>query len=255
MEAILKKDSLRAWMAELEAHAEVHAPAFADGVWDFAPAGDDSSLDHGNTVRPSKGFAFPQREVLFRFETGKGKAPVVIPTVPDPRPTVVFASVPATAAALCATTRCCRAGSTTPTTGAADQVTLVGLACNVPPSVNCFCRRWGAPPFRGRARRPDDRARRRPLSRQGDHRQRRRGGRARPQAVDDAKPADRKQVAGLHAAADAHPQRGVFGDMDRVAAGLKKNFELAGMFEAGACLPGLRHLHLSVPHLPLLRHQ
>ena len=85
MEVILKKDRLGEWAAKLGEGADVFAPAFVEDCWAFTKVepGGEVALDHGNTVRPAKGFVFPQREVLYRFSQETGGAPRLTETLPD----------------------------------------------------------------------------------------------------------------------------------------------------------------------------
>ncbi len=150
MSSILKKTDLGAWAAALE--AEVFAPALADGVWAYqpvAPGANDGgvALTHPNTARPPKNFAFPQREVLYTFEQLKGQAPKLTETLPNPAPVVVMGVRP-----------CDGRGAPRNDmvfTGAFDdpyyqsrraKTAYVGLACNTPPSPNCFCKAVGGSP-------------------------------------------------------------------------------------------------------------
>ena len=148
MEKALKKEQLQSWLGALDTY-EVHAPALEDGVWNYQPVKDPAAvkLDHDNTVSPPKGFILPQREVLFRFSRASGGAPVVTPTVPEPKPTVVFGVRPCDGRSRVRNDKVF-AGKKADVyyTARAEKVAYVGLACNTPPSENCFCQSLGGSP-------------------------------------------------------------------------------------------------------------
>ncbi len=149
MEKVLKKDNLRDWVIALSSY-EVHAPAFEDEVWNFKQVEkpEDAALDHTNTVKPPKDFSFPQREVYCEFAQKKGEAPMVTETLPAlAAPKVVFGVRPCDG----------RAGPRNDTVFSKEfddiyywmrrkKVAQVGLACNTPPSRNCFCTAVGGSP-------------------------------------------------------------------------------------------------------------
>ena len=148
MEKILSKEKLREWVGKLDG-CEVHAPAFADSVWNYAPVqtGGDIDLSHTNTVGSVKAFAFPQREVFFRFQQEKGGAPLLTSTLPDPRPTVVFGVRPCDGRGMPRNDKVFSAEFKDPYYWARrEKLTLVGLACNESHSPNCFCQSVGGSP-------------------------------------------------------------------------------------------------------------
>lgn len=227
METIIIKDRLAAWAAEIGSRAQVHAPSFADDVWDFQPvaAGTPPRLDHPNTVRPPKGFAFPQREVLYRFHQDPGGAPQLTATVPTPAPTVVFGVRPCDGRAMVRNDKVFTCGVADPYYQARrDAVVLVGLACTAPPSPNCFCLSVGGSPHSedgldllmteldGRYHVKAVTAKGAALIEGARH------------LFDDATAADATELDKTHAAARAYRQRAV-GDVDKVAEGLKRNFD------------------------------
>lgn len=147
MEKILVKDKLREWVDALDDH-EVMAPVFADAVWNFARVEADTEIDlsHTNTVNPPKGFAFPQREVFFRFETVDG-VPRLIPTIPEPPPTLVLGVRPCDGRGVPRNDIVFSKEYRDPYYWARrERLTLVGLACNAPHSPNCFCQSVGGSP-------------------------------------------------------------------------------------------------------------
>lgn len=149
MEKALKKEQLSAWLTDLSTH-EVHAPALEDGVWNYQPVHDPAvvKLDHDNTVSPPKSFTLPQREVLFKFSQAPGGAPRLEAAVPDPKPTVVFGVRPCDGRSRLRNDKVFGgARSDVYYQARRDKVAYVGLACNTPPSENCFCQSLGGSPY------------------------------------------------------------------------------------------------------------
>lgn len=225
METILKKDKLGQWVAELGGSAQVFAPAFADDVWSYQPvaAGAELRLDHTNPVRPPKGFALPQREVLYRFRQEPGQAPQLTPTLPQPKPAVVLGVRPCDGRAMVRNDTVFGCGVADPYYQARrESLTLVGLACATPPSPNCFCQSLGGSPqsedgLDALMTELDGRYHIKALTPKGEALLS--GG-----LFDTVSAADGKQVAAAHAAASAQPQRAIR-NLDRVADGLKANFD------------------------------
>ena len=149
METILKKDKLNEWITQLGARAQVFAPAFEDDIWNYhkVEPGVDITLDHTNTVGPVKKFAFPQREVLYRFEVEDTQAPKLTMAAPPTEQTVVFGVRSCDARAMVRNDKVFTCGAVDPYYQARrDKVVLIGLACSEPPSQNCFCLSVGGSP-------------------------------------------------------------------------------------------------------------
>ncbi len=239
METILKKERLGEWVAQLGSHARVFAPAFTDGVWDFAAvaAGASIEFDHGNTVRPVKGFVFPQREVLYRFRQESGQAPQLTETLPAPAPTVVFGVRPCDGRAMVRNDKVFSCGFSDPYYQTRrDQVVFVGLACNAPPSRNCFCLSVGGSPH------SEDGLDVLMTELDGSYHVKAITARGKEllegaaALFDKAKAADSKMVAQAHADAGKRPQR-TLAIMEKVAAGLKEHFDSPKWDElARACI-------------------
>ncbi|MDD5297153.1 MAG: 4Fe-4S dicluster domain-containing protein [Rhodocyclaceae bacterium] len=146
MELILEKGRLDDWIAALEGW-QAFAPSQEDEVWGYRPTASPVRLDHPNTVQPPKNFAFPQREVFFRFEQVKGEPPRLTPVEPDAARNVVFGVRP-----------CDGRGVVRMDTVFSDHVedsfylgrrknlAYVGLACLKPASRHCFCKSVGGSP-------------------------------------------------------------------------------------------------------------
>lgn len=227
MEAILKKDRLQQWIATLQDSVSVYAPDFVEDAWAFTKVkpGETAALDHTNTVRPAKSFVFPQREVLYRFKLENGKAPELTDTAPNVEPAVVFGVRPCDGRANIRNDRVFSCGFSDPYYEARrDKVVFVGLACNAPPSPNCFCVSVGGSPHSENGldvlmTELDGRYHVKALTPKGEDIV----SRARD-LFQDAKPADKKDVTAAHAIALEHPQRSI-STMEAVATALRLNFK------------------------------
>jgi ferredoxin len=145
MEKILGKTKLDEWVAALS-DWQVSSPVMEDDIWSYQGGG-KVQLDHSNTTQPPKGFSFPQREVFFSFEQIKGQPPRLIQKPPKITRHAVFGVRP-----------CDGAGAVRMDTvfseGFKDDfylerrknVAYVGLACNKPQGINCFCKSVGGSP-------------------------------------------------------------------------------------------------------------
>ncbi len=148
VEKILHKKNLGEWVAQLGAY-DVQTPVFGDDAWSYQALGDGQTprLDHPNTVEPPKGFHFPQREVFYTYRQVSGEAPVLDSTVPDPATTVVFGVRPCDGRGAPCNDRVFSGEMEDPYYRARRSGTiLIGLACNKPPSANCFCLAVGGSP-------------------------------------------------------------------------------------------------------------
>lgn len=234
METILDKHRLDDWVAAIGSRAQVFAPALADGTWNFAAVkvgAGDTALDHarlgkhGNTVRPAKGFVFPQREVLYRFRVDAGQPPEITATVPPAEPKVVFGVRPCDGRAMVRNDKVFSCGFADPYYQARrDQVVFVGLACAAPPSSNCFCTSVGGSPQSEDGldvlmTELDGRYHVKALTERGKHLVD-----AAADLFDTASAEDARDVEQAHAAALGFPQRSLAG-LEAVAAGLKRNFD------------------------------
>jgi NAD-dependent dihydropyrimidine dehydrogenase PreA subunit len=148
MEKTLAKTKLSAWVAALDGY-DIFTPAFADNVWNYARANtpDDVCLDHPNTVHSIKSIVFPQREVFFKFSQSKGEAPVVTEVEPKGGPAVVFGVRPCDGKAQTLNDKVFGGEFEDPYYWTRRNRTVsVGLSCNKPPSIDCFCLAVGGSP-------------------------------------------------------------------------------------------------------------
>ncbi len=239
MEKMLNKADLAAWMGKLDSH-RLFSPALEDeDVWNYMPVDDAAKvqLNHPNTVRPPKGFVFPQREVLYEYSQVPGEAPVLNETLPDPAPAVVFGVRPCDSRGLVRQDIVFTKEYEDPYYhGRRAKVIYVGQACNAPPSANCFCMSVGGSPsaedgldvlmteldgkYHVKALTPRGADL---LAKGGD-------------LFKDAQSSDKAAVEKAHAQAKAHPQRPIK-DLGKVAGALKANFDSPAWDEmAKACI-------------------
>lgn len=77
---VLPKENLDLFGAVLQQFGELHAPVAKDGAEDafvFAPLArwSDARLEYTRTILPPKKYFLPQRETMFRFQSGRGFVP------------------------------------------------------------------------------------------------------------------------------------------------------------------------------------
>ncbi len=224
MEKILDKKQIDDWIKSL-ADWDVHTPTLQDGIWTYQPVSGAARLDHPNTNQSPKGFAFPQREIFFSFEQIKGEPPRLTQILPKEQRHAVFGVRPCDGRGVPRMDKVFTDHVEDPYYNARRKnVAYVGLACNKPPSPNCFCLSVGGSP----------------VSTDGlDIQMTDMGDRYFVKAITEtgkammaaggklfAEPAaaDQKQVKQVHADAVAHPQRKI-NDPDGAPAKLKANFD------------------------------
>ncbi len=228
MEKILDKKQVDGWVAALNANSqggrEVHGPTLQDGIWTYQPVKDAVRLDHPNTRQSPKDFAFPQREVFFKFEQIKGEPPRLTQVLPDDTRHVVFGVRP-----------CDGRGVPRMDKVFSDEindnyyetrrknVAYVGLACNKPPAATCFCLSVGGSPVSTdgldvQMTDLGDRYFVKAITETGKALMDAAG-----KLFNEPSAADQKQLKQVHADAVAYPQRKI-NDPDGAPAKLKANF-------------------------------
>ncbi len=141
MEKVLKKQDFSEWVSKLGSY-DVYMPAFVENNWNYEVVDGARDMDPGFTksLHSPKNIVFPQREVLFTFEQQKDGQPELTPTIPDPKPFVVFGVRPCDAKGLTLTDLVFTKEHQDPYYWARrDKGVFVGLACNEPPALSCFC--------------------------------------------------------------------------------------------------------------------
>jgi sulfhydrogenase subunit beta (sulfur reductase) len=141
MDKILLKKAFPQWVKKLQAY-RIYAPSKDGDVWTYEVASNPEDIDLAfltTTLSPKK-IIFPQREIYFAFEKSEEGQPEIKEILPEDKPTIVLGVRPCDA----------KAATLTDLVFGGDfedvyywrrrnQTYLVGLACNTPPSMNCFC--------------------------------------------------------------------------------------------------------------------
>ncbi|MFP4081187.1 MAG: 4Fe-4S dicluster domain-containing protein [Candidatus Aminicenantes bacterium] len=141
MEKILEKKSLTSWLKELASY-DIYAPVKDGDFWKYELIRDpdEIDLDYLNTVVSPKKIIFPQREVLLEFLSSDEGGPQIKEHLPEEKPTLLFGVRPCDARALSLTDKVFGGDFVDPYYWRRrDKTVLVGLACNTPPSPDCFC--------------------------------------------------------------------------------------------------------------------
>jgi sulfhydrogenase subunit beta (sulfur reductase) len=145
MDKILTKKALAQWGKKLGSSRVYFPRRSEDGRWNYVEAlGDDElTLDVCQTAIPPKKLLFPQREVFAEFsETLEGdkKTLEVREVLPEDESVVIFGARPCEGRAAWLLDKVFGGEFTDPYYWKRrNQTTLVGLACDTPPSDNCFC--------------------------------------------------------------------------------------------------------------------
>ena len=107
---------------------------------------EEAYLDYGNSTVPPKKVVFPQTETLFRFQVGNPE--LSEKDVEKEGTTIIFGLRPCDARAMSIVDKLFSWDYDDPYyLKRRKLVTLVGMACVEPPSVNCFCTSVGGSPF------------------------------------------------------------------------------------------------------------
>src|SRR3989338_2548927 len=223
MEKILDKKQIDDWIAALK-DWDVHAPALEDGIWTYQPVNSAIRLDHPNTKQSPKEFAFPKREIFFSFEQIKGEAPRLTQIQPKEQRHAVFGVRPCDGRGVPRMDKVFTDHVEDPYYQARRKnVAYVGLACNKPPSPNCFCLSVGGSPVSTdgldvQLTDLGDRYFVKAITETGKALMK-----AGSSLLADPSPADQKQVKQVHTDSVAHPQRKI-NDPDGAPAKLKVSF-------------------------------
>ena len=141
MEKVLSKKTFPQWVKKLESYT-IYAPMKDGDFWNFEVIKNSEiiDLDYLNTVLSPKKIIFPQREVLLEFSTSNEEELKIKEVLPEETPSVIFGVRPCDAKALTLTDKVFGGDFKDPYYWKRRNSTaLVGLACNTPPSPNCFC--------------------------------------------------------------------------------------------------------------------
>jgi len=145
MDKILSKKALAEWVKKLDSYKVYFPRKDGQDRWNYAEAGDGESLnlDFLQTTLPPKKLLFPQREVFLEFgksTEGNKETLEVREVLPENEGVVVFGARPCEGKAAWLLDQVFGGEFTDPYYWKRrNQTALVGLACNTPPSENCFC--------------------------------------------------------------------------------------------------------------------
>ncbi len=144
MEKILTKKSLPQWVKTLTSYKVYFPKKDEEDRWNYVEIRDeDMNLDFLNTTLPPKKILFPQNEVFLEFaKTAESNQETleVKEILPEEQPTIIFGVRPCDARAAWLLDKVF-SGEFTDLYywKRRNQTILAGLACDTPPSENCFC--------------------------------------------------------------------------------------------------------------------
>lgn len=141
MEKILTKKDFPQWIKKLKSY-EIYAPQKDKDLWTYEIVKDSEILnpDYKNCVVSPKKIIFPQREIFLEFSSSDNKSIEIKEVLPDNKPIIIMGLRPCDGRALALMDKVFSGDFKDPYYWKRrDQATLVGLACNAPPSENCFC--------------------------------------------------------------------------------------------------------------------
>jgi sulfhydrogenase subunit beta (sulfur reductase) len=141
MDKILLKKAFPQWVKKLQAY-RIYAPSKDGDIWTYEAVStpEDIDLEFLTTALSPKKIIFPQREIYFSFEKTDEDEPKIEEILPHDEPTIVFGVRPCDAKAVILTDLVFGGDfEDAYYWKRRNQTYLVGLACNTPPSVNCFC--------------------------------------------------------------------------------------------------------------------
>jgi sulfhydrogenase subunit beta (sulfur reductase) len=148
MEKILTKKSFPKWAEKLNAY-EIYAPILNDSTWSYEviKKPENIDLDFPNTVQAPKKIINPQREVFLEFGRSDEDTLEIKEVLPEEKPVVIFGVRPCDAKALVLTDMVFDGDfKDMYYLKRRNQTVIIGLACNTPPSPNCFCTSVGGSP-------------------------------------------------------------------------------------------------------------
>jgi sulfhydrogenase subunit beta (sulfur reductase) len=148
MDKILLKKAFPQWIKKLQAY-RIYAPIKDEDIWTYETVNDpeDVDLEFLTTALSPKKIIFPQRETYFAFQTKDENDPDIKVILPENDPAIVFGVRPCDAKALTLTDLVFGGDfEDAYYWKRRNQTYIVGLACNTPPSSNCFCLSVGGSP-------------------------------------------------------------------------------------------------------------
>lgn len=141
MEKTLTKTSLPKWLAKLS-EFQIVAPVLKDDLWTYEAIDkpEKIDLDYPNAVLSPKKIVFPQKEIFFEFHRSDDRTPVILEQLPEEKETVILGVRPCDAKGVSHMDKVFGGDfKDIYYWKRRDRIALIGLACNTPPSPNCFC--------------------------------------------------------------------------------------------------------------------
>jgi len=149
MEKILRKKDFPEWLKKLNGYS-LYAPVKDGDLWNYELVSnpENINLNHSNTILSPKKIIFPQREVFLEFSTNDKGRLQVKENLPEEKKTVILGVRPCDAKAVTLTDKVFDGDIIDSYYNKRRKSAfLVGLACNEPPSENCFCLSVGGSPY------------------------------------------------------------------------------------------------------------
>ena len=149
IKTILKKDFIKR-SRELNEEYTLIAPVNDNNIWDFKEITELNipEIEYGNSVLSPKKIVFPQKEVLFGFYKDTKKNFSIIKSDKAEKKKIVFGIRPCDAMALSRLDIFFKNDyEDNYYSSKKESLILIGLSCNFPHSINCFCTSVGGSPF------------------------------------------------------------------------------------------------------------
>ncbi len=152
MEKILLKKTLPQWVKQLASYTVFCPKKDKEERWNYTEIDHEGiDLNFLNTTVPPKKILFPQKEIFLEFiktDESNQETLEIREVLPEKKATVIFGVRPCDARAAWLLDKVFSGEFTDPYYWIRrNQTVLVGLACHVPPSENCFCPSVEGSPF------------------------------------------------------------------------------------------------------------
>ena len=140
MDKILTKKSLSKWLAKLDSY-RIFAPVKREDLWNYEIVNrGEVTTDYPNTVLSTKALIFPLSETFLKFEQNENGTPHIEEILPEEEETLILGVRPCDARGVAHMDKVFGGDYNDPYYWKRrNQTVLVGIACNEPPSPNCFC--------------------------------------------------------------------------------------------------------------------
>ena len=148
MEKILTKKSFPKWISKL-ATVQIFAPVEKENLWSYeAVNAAEITTEFTNVIQSPKKIIFPQRELFLEYRQGDNGSPEIKEILPEEQESIIFGVRPCDAMGVSHMDKVFGGDiEDIYYWKRRNQVTLVGLGCNTPPSPNCFCTSVDGSPF------------------------------------------------------------------------------------------------------------